>query len=131
MNLLDRAFNKALLLSLALIVFSIMFFSSTTHLLAQSCCTMPSPPGKWNSARPDAHAPIGVMGDHNHNAGEFMFSYRYKLMEMNGNRIGTNKVSNQRVLQDFLVTPTDMTMQMNTHPGSLVLPAGAARATPW
>ncbi|MEL7333685.1 MAG: hypothetical protein AAFN12_15670 [Cyanobacteria bacterium J06560_2] len=31
----------------------------------------------WSPSRPDSHAPIGVMGDHTHEKGEFMLSYRY------------------------------------------------------
>ncbi|MEK6223287.1 MAG: hypothetical protein N2A97_00300 [Thermodesulfobacteriales bacterium] len=58
-------------------------------------------------------SPIGVMGGHTHHAGGLMLSYRYMYMSMDGNRIGTNRVSNQRVLQDFMVTPTDMDMQMH------------------
>jgi len=33
-------------------------------------------------ARPDSHAPIGVMGDHGHKTGEMMFSYRVMTMNM-------------------------------------------------
>ena len=72
-----------------------------------------SDPNKWSAARPDGHAPIGVMGDHAHKKGEFMVSYRYMLMNMDGNRDGTNSLSNSEVLQDFMVTPVDMTMQMH------------------
>lgn len=43
--------------------------------------------------RPDAHAPIGVMADHTHSAGEVMFSYRYAHMQMSGNAIGTHSIS--------------------------------------
>ena len=68
---------------------------------------------KWSEARPEGQAPIGVMGDHSHHAGGFMFSYRYMLMNMDGNRIGTNRVSNQSVLEDFMVTPIDMETQMH------------------
>ncbi|MEM7727622.1 MAG: transporter [Cyanobacteria bacterium P01_A01_bin.45] len=68
---------------------------------------------KWSSARPDGHAPIGVMGDHTHKKGEFMLSYRYMFMNMDGNRDGTNSVSNSQVLEDFMVSPDDMTMQMH------------------
>jgi hypothetical protein len=68
---------------------------------------------KWTPARPDGFAPIGVMGEHTHHAGGFMLSYRYMFMNMDGMRIGTNSVSNQRVLEDFMVTPTDMDMQMH------------------
>lgn len=39
-----------------------------------------------------AHAPIGVMGDHTHKQGEFMLSYRFMHMDMQGNRIGTNGI---------------------------------------
>ena len=41
----------------------------------------------------DDHAPIGVMGDHAHAKGEFMFSARLMHMEMQGNQIDTDDVS--------------------------------------
>ena len=40
--------------------------------------------GPWTAARPDGHAPISVMGDHMHEMGEWMVSYRYMSMEMEG-----------------------------------------------
>ncbi|MEL6137597.1 MAG: transporter [Cyanobacteria bacterium J06628_6] len=67
----------------------------------------------WSPSRPDSHAPIGVMGDHTHEQGEFMFSYRYMFMEMDGNRSGVDSLSTASVLQQFPVTPTRMTMQMH------------------
>lgn len=67
----------------------------------------------WNGARPDGHAPIGVMGEHTHAAGEFMISYRYMFMAMQRNYKGDSEVSDARVLQDFIVTPTDMDMEMH------------------
>lgn len=67
----------------------------------------------WSSARADSHAPLGVMGDHTHEAGEFMLSYRYMHMSMEGNRSGTDSISTQRVLQDFMVAPTSMDMDMH------------------
>lgn len=39
-----------------------------------------------------AHAPIGVMGDHVHKAGEWMWSYRFMRMTMAGNRKGGNAI---------------------------------------
>lgn len=62
---------------------------------------------------PDSHAPIGVMGDHTHKEGEWMLSYRYNRMEMKGNRDGTHRASNDQVLNSFMVTPLDMSMQMH------------------
>ena len=62
---------------------------------------------------PDEHAPIGVMGDHTHNKGEWMLSYRYNNMKMDGNRSGTNAVSTANVHQNFMVAPIDMVMQMH------------------
>ncbi len=72
----------------------------------------------WTSARPDGHAPIGVLGDHTHGAGEFMISYRYMYMGMSGSLDGTTPLSNSAIVDPagpygFLVTPTDMPMQMH------------------
>lgn len=43
-------------------------------------------------SRPDDHAPIGVMGDHFHEKGEFMFSYRYMSMDMSDNAVGSSDI---------------------------------------
>ncbi len=40
----------------------------------------------YDSSRSDSHAPIGVMGDHTHAAGEVMVGVRYMFMEMDGMR---------------------------------------------
>ena len=48
---------------------------------------------KWYGARPDGHAPISVMGEHTHSAGEWMASYRYMNMQMNGLYMGDSKIS--------------------------------------
>jgi hypothetical protein len=67
----------------------------------------------WTSGRPDGHAPIGVMGDHTHGAGEFMASYRFMYMRMDGLRDGTDGVTPEAVLNDYMVTPLAMPMQMH------------------
>lgn len=90
-----------------------------------SCFLILSPAGAHEAAdgggeghpsfgsRPDAHAPLGVMGDHMHHAGEFMVSYRYARMRMEGNRDGTERLDPEEVLQGFMVAPLDMDMQMH------------------
>lgn len=67
------------------------------------------------AARPDSHAPLGVMGDHMHAAGEWMASYRYSRMRMAGNRDGSRKVSSAEVTgaYGFAATPVDMDMEMH------------------
>lgn len=72
-------------------------------------------PDVWSGARPDGHAPIGVMGDHTHGAGEWMFSYRFMFMTMDDNYRGSSRVSDTEVLADprYMVVPTDMDMQMH------------------
>lgn len=50
-----------------------------------------------NSA-PQYRAPIGVMGDHLHPAGGFMFSYRYMDMAMQGNQIGQDNISDETLV---------------------------------
>lgn len=69
--------------------------------------------GLWSSGRADSHAPIGVMGDHTHQKGEWMLSYRWMRMEMDGNRDGTDGLSTEDVLAQFPVTPLNMTMDMH------------------
>ncbi len=63
--------------------------------------------------RADGHAPIGVMGDHMHKKGEWMLSYRYMFMNMNGNRDGTDRLGTDAVNADFPVAPFDMDMEMH------------------
>jgi len=67
----------------------------------------------WDGTRADAHAPIGVMGDHTHNKGEFMVSYRFMRMGMDGMRDGTSSLSNEAVLATYMVTPITMPMSMH------------------
>lgn len=67
--------------------------------------------------RPDAHAPISVMGDHKHEKGEFMFSYRFMHMNMGENMDGNDEVSVSDILatdgDNYLVSPVDMEMDMH------------------
>ncbi|WP_233199038.1 MULTISPECIES: transporter [Pirellulaceae] len=68
--------------------------------------------------RPDSHAPAGLMGDHVHHQGEVMIEYKFQKMFMDGNRYGTQQVSDVAALDvtgiPFMATPTrmDMNMQM-------------------
>ena len=73
---------------------------------------------EWTSSRPDGHAPIGVMGDHTHEQGEYMLAYRYMRMTMAGNRDGTSERTTASILDQFMVAPLDMTMTM--HMGGLM-----------
>ncbi len=68
---------------------------------------------RWTSDRPDGHAPLGVMGDHLHESGEFMLTYRYMNMRMDGTRMGEFEVTFEDVLDDFAITPLNMTTQMH------------------
>jgi hypothetical protein len=74
-----------------------------------------------------AHGPIGVMGDHTHSEGEWMFSYRFKTMEMSGNRDGNNSLSDDTIATTVAnrffgapgqpptlrIVPDEMTMDMH------------------
>ena len=64
------------------------------------------------SPRPDSHAPLGVMGDHVHSAGEMMFSYRFLGMAMDGLRDGT-AISIEEALYDYVMVPLRMRMRMH------------------
>ncbi|NRR92865.1 transporter [Winogradskyella undariae] len=68
---------------------------------------------QWTSARPDGHAPISVMGDHYHKKGEFMLSYRYMPMWMDGNFQSSNDISNEDIYEDYMIAPQKMSMDMH------------------
>ena len=77
--------------------------------------------------RADGHAPIGVMGDHMHKAGEWMLSYRFMRMGMAGNRDGTDDLGLTEIATTepnvffgtpgqpptLRIVPTEMTMDMH------------------
>jgi len=70
--------------------------------------------GPWTAARPDGHAPISVMGDHMHAMGEWMVSYRYMTMDMEGLLKGSNAVTASSQLTGMTtMVPTKMTMDMH------------------
>ena len=96
-------------------------FRTVTVLGTVLACVIASAPSSAD-ARADEHAPIGVMADHYHKAGEVMFSYRYMHMHMEGNRDGTSDRSPAEIAANepsrfgpplLRVVPTEMTMDMH------------------
>ena len=57
--------------------------------------------------------PIDVLGRHIHPKGEWMVTYQFMGMAMDGNRIGTEEVTVDEVLADYMVSPTTMSMDMH------------------
>jgi hypothetical protein len=84
-----------------------------------------------HAPRADAHAPIGVMGDHRHREGELMLSYRYMRMWMEGSLIGDDSISPDTIVTTvpnrffgrpgqpptLRIVPTDMSMDMQMFGG--------------
>ena len=78
-------------------------------------------------ASPLNYAPAGVMGDHMHGKGDFMLSYGYMRMDMEGNRDGTDRLSPDKIVTTYAnrfsavsgqpntlrIVPTEMTMDMH------------------
>lgn len=65
-------------------------------------------------ARPDDHAPISIMGEHTHAAGEWMLSYRHMFMDMDGMYRGSDEVAPAAVHGGgYVVSPARMTMDMH------------------
>jgi len=72
-------------------------------------------------------APIGVMGNHMHEKGKFMMSYRFMRMDMDGSQIGTSNVAPETIATTIpnrffgmpgqpptlRVVPTQMTTDMH------------------
>ena len=69
----------------------------------------------YTAEKPNAHGPIGQMGDHTHEKGEFMWSYRYMNMFMQETRNGTNSVTDAvgRGLVGSSISPLSMIMEMH------------------
>ncbi|MDZ7644300.1 MAG: transporter [Woeseiaceae bacterium] len=77
--------------------------------------------------RADSHAPIGVMADHYHERGEWMFSYRFMSMSMDGNLQGSDAIAPETIVTTepnafagqpmqpptLRVVPLDMRMDMH------------------
>lgn len=76
----------------------------------------------------DDHAPIGLMGDHVHNKGEFMISYRFMHMYMDGMQDDGQKISDEAVLGEYMVTPLRMSMNMHML-GAMVAPSDKVTLT--
>ncbi|MGC6425743.1 MAG: hypothetical protein ACON5H_01960 [Akkermansiaceae bacterium] len=96
--------SQSLLFSLSALTATAGEISSAS--IAQSSCFC---------GRPDALAPIGIMGDHTHGKGEFMVSARTMFMRMEQNYIGNSIVTDLQAQQagPFGVIPTKMDMQMH------------------
>ena len=84
-------------------------FANGTHTSSEE-----KPADQTTSTRPDSHAPIGVMGDHAHSAGELMLSYRFMGMAMEGLLDGTDTVATEEALLHYQMVPTTMRMQMHS-----------------
>ncbi len=68
--------------------------------------------GHHHHNRADAHAPLGVMGDHLHHKGGLMVSFRYMNMLMQGNRAGQSTIEDEAIYKDYMVAPQQMQMDM-------------------
>jgi hypothetical protein len=61
----------------------------------------------------NSQAPLGVMTDHIHGKGTWMFSYTYMNTSMQGNYIGTDKASDNTVYKNYMMAPETMSMHMH------------------
>ena len=99
------------------VAFLVLFFSgNTAGVFANGTHTSSEEQSadETTSTRPDSHAPFGVMGDHAHDAGELMLSYRFMGMAMDGLLDGTDTISTEEALLHYQMVPTTMQMQMHS-----------------
>jgi hypothetical protein len=94
------------------------FFLKILSLLTLACPAL-AHDGNWTAARPDGHAPISVMGDHMHKMGEWMISYRYMTMDMQGLLKGSSDITKAQAAPTYPMSmmgdrlPKTMTMDMH------------------
>jgi hypothetical protein len=98
-----------------------------TITLLALCVSIASGAAIADGTRADSHAPIGVMGDHIHEKGEWMFSYRFMTMDMEGNLQGSDAISPDTIVTTeanrffgmpgqpptLRIVPLEMTMDMH------------------
>ena len=85
----------------------------TTSVYAQEPATITSGGHHHAHIAEGLRSPLSIMSDHIHDAGDWMVSYRYMFMDMDGMRRGSHRVSNQEVFANrYAVTPERMTMEM-------------------
>jgi hypothetical protein len=84
-------------------------------LLAATASILDAHEGPWTAGRPDGHAPITVMGDHMHAMGEWMLSYRYMTMDMEGLLKGSDSIAaaSSGYPMGGTMLPKAMTMDMH------------------
>ena len=96
-------------------------------ILSATCCVLAAGVAVADGTRADSHAPIGVMGDHVHSQGEWMLSYRFMAMDMQGNLSGSSRIAPDTIVTTvpnrffgapgqpptLRVVPLDMTMDMH------------------
>lgn len=67
-----------------------------------------------NSTYGTSYSPVQVMGAHSHNKDEWMVSYRYGQMHMEGLQQGNDSISNaQAFAAGYMVAPVKMTTEMH------------------
>ncbi len=88
-------------------------------LLATSVSILNAHEGPWTAGRPDGHAPITVMGDHMHAMGEWMLSYRFMSMDMEGLLDGSSSTTAADIVTKYAeysspnMFTKEMTMDMH------------------
>ena len=74
-----------------------------------------------DQAAPMGENMVGAMNDQGYmppglmvgRAGEWMLGYQFMFDKMSGNLVGTKRISDEKILERFAMTPTDMEMQMH------------------
>ncbi len=87
------------------------YFGSALLALASACAQASEMHHQHAGHASDA--PAGIMGDHLHAAGGWMLSYRYMGMRMEDFRDGTDDLSSDTILNEYMGTATAMPMEMH------------------
>lgn len=104
---------------------SLVSISVINLAIASTFLVVEADSGEVNHA--GSHAPIGIMGDHVHEKGEVMVSYRYMNMNMQGSRLTGEAISENTIVTTIpnrffgapgqpptlRIVPTEMTMEMH------------------
>lgn len=96
--------------------FELKILLIATTIVAQADHAPASATNHHSAPRADGHAPISIMAEHTHGKDEWMVSYRFMRMQMEGMRNGTDTLSSSEVFAagpGYVVAPEEMSMQMH------------------
>lgn len=91
----------------------VIYLAFINQAIAQHTHPSDHPAADHSNCHVTLTEPISMIGAHIHTKGSFMISYRYMMMEMDGDIQSSDEISNESVFQNYMVSPQIMQKGMH------------------